>query len=626
LDLKRIQRDAIEALRRRLELGDAVLLVFFVAFARQYFWPVANNAAAWTLALTVAGFVWLWHLRTKEDAVRPPAIFWPVVGLPLLFFFLLRAAIPDMSWDVLDYRLINAERALTGWPMRPGDFFPTRFPFNPAPDMAAGISRHILGYRLGTALNLAALLWAGMVLERLLRTFIERAWLRSMSVLLLLLTEHLLFEVNNYMVDVLALPLMLEATRVALTDFADARAERRGLARIGFYLGASLAFKLTNLAYAVPLVALCAYRMWKGEWRFDTKAVAAGAVALLLPLAPYTVYIYWQTGNPVFPLYNGIFQSPYWPAPDPHTERWGPVVDDVRYKHLKVWEILLWPLLHPFRVEHTAGDVGPHWGRVSLAFAASLCCLLWRGSDARVRRVAFVAATGALLWSAASGMLRYAMYVETAGGLVALYLFAELWRASSAARVNSVRRARLARGAGAVILAALLLQSASSCVYAYRFEWSVRPTFFSDPAAHLTEARYFLRDRSLRRYLSAEERALFRDVEVWVQSGALTSGYQVLVRPSLPEWCVYMEEYFSSDVGRQRFAREIERARGRKIYTMALVEQLGFALKNARSAGFVVGRVRKLSLPYFSHRTRFHTVLLIELTPPAQTEGAGAIR
>ena len=644
LDFRETTKNLAGALRRRLELGDAVLLVFTLAFVRQFFWPVTHNGAAWALTAAASLLIFGWHLRTKDEVPRPPRLFWALVAPPLLFYFLLRVALPDMSWDVLDYRLVNAERALTGWPMRPGDFFPTRFPFNPAPDMAAGVARHLLGYRMGTALNLAALLWAGVILERLLRPVVARAGLRSLSVLLLLLTEHLLFEVNNYMVDVLALPLLLEATRLALADHTDARAARRALVRVGLYLGASLAFKLTNLAFAVPVVMLCAWRVGRGELRPGRAGVAGALIALALPLLPYSLYIWWQTGNPVFPVYNWIFQSPYWPVQDPRTERWGPIVDDPRFKNMRAWEILLWPVLHPFRVENTAGDLGPHWGRVSLGYLGAIACLLWRGADRRVRRVAFVVLAGSILWSAASGMLRYAMYVETAGGLVVLYLVAALWRrgdesagpnpsqqatpgvsAQHAALVTRALRAGgFARAAGAVLVLALMVQSASSCVFAYRYEWSVRPTFFQRPGYHLSEARNLFRDRSLRAYLSAEERALFRGVGVWVQSWALTSGVQVMTRPSVPQWCIYMDEFFSTEEGRARFARELERARGKKIYTLALSQQLDFALASIRRAGFRVGRVEQVSLPYFSRQARFHTSLLIELHPPEGTFGADA--
>ena len=194
------------------------------------FWAVENDLLAWysrspsrscgscTCALAPAG-------------ERTPRVFLLVVALPLFFVFTLRVAFPDLSFDVLNHRLIQSERALRGEQLLPGDFFPTIFPFNPAPDMLTGLFRHALGYRLGTVVNLLALLWAGTVLEKILRPYVEGAAWRSAGVLLALFTEHALFQINGYMVDLLALPLLLEATRLAL-DY-ESRRQRPRLTLLG---------------------------------------------------------------------------------------------------------------------------------------------------------------------------------------------------------------------------------------------------------------------------------------------------------------------------------------------------------------------------------------------------------
>jgi hypothetical protein len=593
---------------RRLGVGDFVLLLYAAAFARQYFWPVGGGEAAWVLTLVVTALVWLWHLRTKDDAGKTPRAFWLIVLPPLIFFYALRAAAPDMSWDVLDYRLVNAERALRGWPMIEGDFFPSRFPFNPAPDMALGLARHVLGYRLGTVTNLLVLVWAGTILERLLRPHVARARARAAAVLLLLLTEQLLFEVNNYMVDLLALPLLLETTRLALKDYdEDGRARRRALVRAGLYLGASLAFKLSNLAFAAPLFLLCAYRLALKDRRVEWGPIVYALAAAALPLVPYTLYMTWQTGSPVFPLYNNLFQSPYWPAPDPRTERWGPIVDDARFKDMRAWEILLWPVLLPFRVEHTGGDLGPHWGRLSLAFAACAAGALWRGADARVRQLALVVLCGSVLWAAGSGMHRYATYVELAGGLVLFHLIR---------RTATLNRAR---AFGGILVLVLVVQTASSCVYAYRFEWGGRPPFFANPSGHLDEARNLLRDRTPRRFLSYDELRPIDEVDVWAQTGPLTGGYQLTLRPEAPQWCLFMPEFFSTGEARARFARAVREASGKRVYTLALDEHLPGSFENIRRAGLGVGRVTPLSLPFYSHRARFHAASLVEILPQPRT-------
>jgi hypothetical protein len=118
--------------RRRLDIGDFVIVLYIAAFVRQYLWVVGDNRVAWPLTVAVSALVWYLHWRTKEVSTgRAPRLFWLAVALPLFFFYALRATLPDLSWDVLDYRLINAERAMRGWPMPAGDFFPVRFPFQP---------------------------------------------------------------------------------------------------------------------------------------------------------------------------------------------------------------------------------------------------------------------------------------------------------------------------------------------------------------------------------------------------------------------------------------------------------------------------------------------------------------
>ena len=171
----------------------------------------------------------------------------------------MRFVFPDVSFDVLNYRLLHGERALRGFIYLPGEFFPTPAPYNPAPDMVTGIFRHALGYRLGTIANLLAMIWVALIVDKLLRPFLRNAWVRAGGVLLALMAEHLLFEINNYMVDLLALPLLLEATYLALRH-AEWQNKRRNLAVIALLLGMSVAFKLTNAAIALPIVLLCAYR------------------------------------------------------------------------------------------------------------------------------------------------------------------------------------------------------------------------------------------------------------------------------------------------------------------------------------------------------------------------------
>src|SRR5687767_11179484 len=190
-------QSVISALGRKLELGDLFIFLYLLVILRQYTWIVPNNRLAWTLTLALSALLWAVHLRVKEEPEeRMPRAFWLIVALPLLLVYALKFAFPDISVDILNHRLIQGERGLRGPLFMPGDFFPTIFPFNPASDMLTGISRHLLGYRLGTIINYLSLLYAGVVLNKLLRPFIVNARWRCLGILLTLYTEHILFEIN----------------------------------------------------------------------------------------------------------------------------------------------------------------------------------------------------------------------------------------------------------------------------------------------------------------------------------------------------------------------------------------------------------------------------------------------
>ena len=154
------------------------------------------------------------YVSTKQFSAKKYGLsFWLVVALPLVATYTLRERrSPIISYDVLNYHLLQTERTLRGPLFGPGDYFPSLMPFNPAADTLAGISRLFLGFRLGTIFNLVALVCAAQISDKLLRPFIKNSWLRSASVLLIVLSGEFTFEISAYMVDLLTLPLLLEAT------------------------------------------------------------------------------------------------------------------------------------------------------------------------------------------------------------------------------------------------------------------------------------------------------------------------------------------------------------------------------------------------------------------------------
>jgi hypothetical protein len=625
-------RRALTRLRERAEFGDALVLLYLLVFARQYLWWLDSNEFAWALAVAPAAALWCLYVFTKPfPAGRAGREFWLLVLPPLLFFYLLRLPFPDVSYDVLNYRLLHAERSLRGTLFAPGDFFPTPAPYNPAPDTVTGLFRLALGYRLGTVVNLLALVWAARVVEKLLRPFVSGAWARAACVALVVLAEHLLFEVNNYMVDLLALPLLLEATHLALrAGEAETRGSRRAVfVHAALLLGLSAALKLTNVAAILPVVLLCAYKALAGPRRLKLKelptTVALCLAAFAAPLVPFTVYLWRLTGNPLFPLANGFFKSPYWPTGGGWDARWGPQT---------FWETLVWPVLAFFEPARHS-ELNVYSGRVTLGFVAALCGLALARRDSRVRTLCLVLLVGCVAWGAGGmGYSRYGLYLELLSGVLVVAVAASLLKAvqsDSAPAASDAPRAPwgFRRGfslrveASAFLILALCTQAAFACVYAARSEWSMRPTALSSWGAYRYETRYIFRDRRLRDFMTEETRALIDGVGVWVESGNKSNGFEALLRPDVPIVNVNHHEYFTTRTGREEFVRAVEPAPA-PLYTLCWAGDFAQARELIESRKLAVGRVTPVELPFFSQRGRIG-MMLIEVVRPADAEGRAAL-
>jgi hypothetical protein len=596
-------------LRRKFEFGDALLFFYLAAFVRQYLWVLEQNAGAWalTFALSAAGAVALVALKDEEAGTRPRG-FWLVVGLPLLFAYVLRAALPDTSFDVLNYRLVGAERALRGWPFLAGDFFPPFYPLNPAPDMLLGLFRHALGYRLGTSLNLLVLLWAAAVVERLLRPYVRGGLARSLAALVVVWTEHAVFLVNNYMVDALALPLLLEATRLAL-GAGEGEGGRRRAVRAALLVGMAGALKPLNLGYGLPIVLVYLHSLCSaGRLRAGLRAAPAALAAFAFPLAPYSLYMLRETGNPLFPLYNAVFRSPYWPESNLYDGRWGPKA---------AAEYLLWPLRVAFDPSRT-GEMNVYSGRVSLAVVAALLCLLLVRGERRLRALAFVALVSAYAWGALlTGYARYAVFAEMAGGAALICFAAYLFGTGARPDARSVPRRTWKRALAVVLLCALGAQTMRASLYVPRYEWSMRPTIFHDPRAHRREARFILRDYDLRKFLPASEREQLAGVGAWVEAGLLTSGFQALLDPEAPILCAYVHDYFSGEAGRSRFERALAEASSRRLAALCLESDAESCRGFVRRWPLEITGEYPLQMPVYS-RAIGHRMLLLTLSPKGE--------
>jgi hypothetical protein len=596
-------------LPKRLDLGAFVIAPYLLAIIWQYFCSYSNKPIAWILAGAVSLLVWVFYLSLGEDpAERWPWQLWAAVALPLLFFYLIRLPFPDVSFDVLNYHIYHSERALRGPLLTPQDFFPTPAPFNPTPDIVTGLYRYALGYRLGTIANFLALMWTATILNRTLGDWIQSTWLRSLAIFLVIATEQVLFQINNYMVDLLALPLLLEATWIAIDAGTRERFFARTL-RLSLLLGVAAAFKLTNLIYGVPIVLVYAFNILEVShksglvhraWRLS-KISPLALLAFVLPLLPFTALIYRLTGNPVFPLYNGLFKSPYWAQGAAFDPRWGP--------H-GIFETVIWPVAMFFRAARLC-EYPFYSGRLSIGFvlAAALILLAWR--QRVVWQLAFIVLFGSLVWSAGSGYIRYALYLELMSGVIIVWALGHIWKER--------RRAKLWTFVSVPFVVLLLVHVFFALLHGYRWEWSARATVLEHTLSFdLREASNLLRDRSLDTYVSPEDVKAFDEVEAWIETTYKTTAIQGLLKPVVPAAGVRLGEFFLTPVSRRKFADVLNAHQTMRTFTLTDQENLENARKALAARGLVTGSSRSVPIYYFSRSLKFD-LLLVEVMrkPPA---------
>lgn len=592
-------KDSIQALYRKVELADLLLFFYLLALSRQYFWGVGNNVLAWILSFTFAFSLSCFGLSKKEDLPQSDRLsysFYLIVVLPLFVIYASRFVFPDISFDVLNYHILAGERSLRGWPTGASDYYP--FPtFNPLPDILTGIYRHLLGYRLGTIVNYLALIWAATILVKFLRSYLKKTWLICIGVLLLFLTEGLLFEINNYMVDLLALPLLLQATHLVVYQ---KQPKVLGYSQFytAFLLGLSVALKLSNAFFVIPILLIWALRLLAVRFKLSPVRLILLLVFFFVPLIPHSIYLH-RVDEPVIPFLSNVVKSPLG-FTTIKEGRWGAVGP----KQALIWPVQLYsktPRVSEFAV---------YAGKIPLGFVLAFFFLPFRRVDRNIRALSFIMIVGALIWSLASGYTRYASYLELISGVLLIYL-------SRFVAENLKIRDSLRRVLSLIPWCVLGALSCLSLSYVNRYEWSMRPTLIESYWGYREESLLVLGDYSLKSFLAPDKAALFEDVEVWITYASLNSGFQGLLRPDVPVISLRNYTSFSTPKTRAQFDKAFQEARNKRMFTLCYYKDLDPTVDSISNEGFGIGKTTPVSLPFYSRHT-VYTLALIEILPPSE--------
>ena len=217
------------------------------------------------------------------------------------------------------------------------------------------------------------------------------------------------------------------------------------------------------------------------------------------------------------------------------------------------------------------------------------------------------------------GYSRYGLYLEVLSGVTLIAVAASFLRVMRSDSALSWRTA-----VPAALIIALCAQATLACVYALKYEWSMRPTALSSWDSYRYEARYIFRDRRLKDFMNAETRSLFEGAGGWVESGPKSNGVEALIDPLLPNVTVNHHEYFATRDARHRFVRAVESGPPRRL-SLCMPEDLTQAREFVRGRGLTFVRSRPVQVPFFSQR-RLLGMMLIEAALPEGEEGSAALQ
>ncbi len=412
-----------------------------------------------TLAGSVADAAAVAPTPNHATAVQAGSQAWPTIAIVVAAMaagaLYTLAVGEDANWDWQNYHdynvwaLINGRYAI--------DVAPAGFQtyFNPLVYYPVYWLRHLLPAPIGLViigalhgLNLALIVW-------LTRVLLGRAVMAaSAAVIVAAVGPMTLSETGTSFTDiVLSLPIILGFGLILTGDGV----ERRRVLLAGLLIGAAVGLKLTSIVFALgavaavllganPLTAL----LWLG---------IGGTIGSVATHGAWSVMLWRDLGNPIFPLFNGLFQAP---------ELQPTNILDLQFMPRGLGDALAYPFYwlagiyrsseFPFR--------DARFAVIMLLIPIAIVVRIARGAAIFTRRdVQLFALFGVsyAAWLQLFAIQRYAVALELLCGPLIMLLIARLWPQSSRKALDTM----------------MLLVAISIALWSQPGDWWRRP--WSDP-------------------------------------------------------------------------------------------------------------------------------------------------
>lgn len=376
------------------------------------------------------------RINRAEWLSVPVNVYDAVIVLVIVFFCVIRAIMPDTSYDVRNYHLYYQkffDRDFISY-----DFFPMRAvnaqTFGALGDRLFYGFRYFLGYRMGTLLNTLVILIIYFQVKQIFCMLWEEfghdcksRWskiLISGGTFICLMTETMYANLSTYMVDYLAVPFLLEIFRVVICE-NKRNANEVNVTHTAAYLcilsGLAIGIKLTNLLIIFPVALVFLFKYRK---KINIKIIFCSLVLLLYPFALYLIISYKLTGNPIFPYLNGVFESPFFSVEKSPNDFSG---FSSKFGPVKIYEYLFWPY-YMLKFPQRVSEFGTCSGRLLILFVTYIIASFsdFKHFTCKVKYFYMYTIYCYLLFLITfNGYMRYIPILEMIGSVFAIVLLTE---------------------------------------------------------------------------------------------------------------------------------------------------------------------------------------------------------
>ncbi|WP_430391512.1 hypothetical protein [Dyella sp. 20L07] len=335
----------------------------------------------------------------------------------------------DTFWDTKNYHLYNAWAFLHDRYASDITVAGMQSYFNPLPDVPYFLLAH--GPLSTWPRTLAAIqgLWFGVLMFVVLRIAAQLAQLQQrrfgmadVCAALIGVTGTMAVSQVGSTTNEIPLAVLLLLGFYLLLSLLSPSASRPVLRALlaGLCCGLAAGFKPTAVVYPPAMaLALLAALDWRSRraWTAAVVYTAGVAIAFVLAYGGWAWHLYQVTGNPIFPMFNQVFQSPL-------TAAIGGTDGQFRPHSLGQW--LFYPFYWVVKQRNLVTEPVFADPRYALAMLAVLAIAVakWirarRTPDPALRLLVIFVAISYLLWMALFSILRYAIPIEALTGLLVL--------------------------------------------------------------------------------------------------------------------------------------------------------------------------------------------------------------